>query len=436
MYLQFNRGADNRLRGRGLALLTLKPDPGNAGVGRMSWHFRLRGLSSGGFFMKKHTMLLLWLGAAISISEIYTGGLLAPLGLARGFIIIIVGHIIGTGLLAFGSWVSFSRKENAMDSVGFSLGKAGGMLVALCNVIQLTGWTIVMVVQAGSAIAGVFTNFPFWIIALVLSVLVLVWALILGTPAGKLNEIAVILLACLCVVLFAESGGKAGAAIPGAMSVTLGIELSIAMPVSWLPLAGDYAYKAESKTCAVLMPFIGYFAGSVLMYGFGLYVGVSTGGDIFAFIAGSSFRFIACVVVVLSTLTTAFLDLYSAAVSSRQLVKPKNERLPLLIIGLFTIVVSVFFPVAQYGSFLETFLGAIGMVFVPVYSVIFLDFIMKKERFGKVLHVPGLIIIIMGMAAYRIFSNYEIWIPTILSMALVAVLYIPLSLCLNSNTRR
>jgi purine-cytosine permease-like protein len=207
------------------------------------------------------------------------------------------------------------------------------------------------------------------------------------------------------------------------------------MPVSWLPLAGGYACKAESKTCAVAMPFIGYFVGSVLMYGFGLFIGVSTGGDIFAFIAGSSFRFVACAVVVLSTLTTAFLDLYSAAVSSRQLVKPKNERLPLLVIGLFTIVASVFFPVAQYGTFLETFLGAIGMVFVPVYSVIFLDFIMKKERFGKILHVPGLIIIIMGMAAYRLFSAFEIWIPTILSIALVAVLYIPFSLWLNSRAR-
>ncbi|AEF81173.1 permease [Leadbettera azotonutricia] len=383
--------------------------------------------------MKKHTMLLLWLGAAISISEIYTGGLLAPLGLARGIVVIIAGHIIGTGLLAFGSWVSYTRKENAMDSVGFSLGKAGGILVALCNVIQLTGWTIVMVVQAGSAIAGVFTDFPFWIIALVLSVLVLIWALILGSPAGKLNEIAVILLACLCVVLFAESAGNGGAALSGTMSVTLGIELSIAMPVSWLPLAGDYACKAESGTSAALMPFIGYFVGSVLMYGFGLFIGVTTGGDIFAFIAGSSFRFVACAVVVLSTLTTAFLDLYSAAVSSRQLVKPKNEKLPLLVIGFFTIVVSVFFPVEQYGTFLETFLGAIGMVFVPVYSVIFLDFIMKKERFGKVLHVPGLIVIVIGMVSYRLFSNFEIWIPTLLCIALVAVLYIPLSLWLNSK---
>jgi putative hydroxymethylpyrimidine transporter CytX len=380
--------------------------------------------------MKKHTMLLLWLGAAISISEIYTGGLLAPLGFAKGIAVIIIGHLIGTGLLAFGSWVSFSRKENAMDSAVFSLGKIGGKLAAFCNVVQLIGWTIIMVVQAGSAVTGVFPAFPFWAAALVLSGLVLVWALILGSPAGRLNEIAVLLLAGLCVVLFAEASGKGLGAggLGAAMSVSLGVELSIAMPVSWLPLAGDYASKTDSPVCASLMPFIGYFTGSVLMYGFGLYIGVSSGGDIFSFIAGSSFRFAACAVVVLSTMTTAFLDLYSAAVSSRQFIKPKNERRPLLAIGLFALAVSVFFPVAKYETFLTNFLSAIGMVFVPIYSVIFLDFILKRSRFEKALKIPALGVILIGMAAYRLFTQFEIWIPTVLTVLLVWALYLPFAL--------
>jgi purine-cytosine permease-like protein len=45
--------------------------------------------------MKKRTMLLLWLGAAISISEIYTGGLIAPLGFAAGAAAILLGHAVG-----------------------------------------------------------------------------------------------------------------------------------------------------------------------------------------------------------------------------------------------------------------------------------------------------------------------------------------------------
>ena len=65
------------------------------------------------------------------------------------------------------------------------------------------------------------------------------------------------------------------------------------MPVSWLPLVGDYSSEADGKICAAAMPFAGYFMGSVLMYIFGLYIGVTSGGDVFAFIAASRFRLLA-----------------------------------------------------------------------------------------------------------------------------------------------
>jgi purine-cytosine permease-like protein len=127
-------------------------------------------------------------------------------------------------------------------------------------------------------------------------------------------------------------------------------------------------------------------------------------------------------------MTTAFLDLYSAAVSSRQFIKPKNEKLPLLAIGLFALLISVFFPVAKYEAFLTNFLSAIGMVFVPIYSVIFLDFILKRQRFEKALKIPALLVILIGMAAYRLFTQFEIWIPTVLTVLLVWILYLPFTL--------
>jgi putative hydroxymethylpyrimidine transporter CytX len=440
--------------------LTLKPDPGNAGVGSMfkllnafagfpgrryffvpepggigpdGRHLRRKGRKN----VKKRTMLLLWIGASISITEIFTGGLLAPLGYAGGIAVILLGHLIGTGLLAFGGYISFSRKENAMDSVAFSLGKGGGRIVAFCNVVQLAGWTIVMVVQGSSAITGVFPGIPFAAAAFVLSALVLIWALIFGSPMGRLNEAAVAFLAVLCVLLFGEAAGLFGGAfaagadglsppgslMEGGMGFALGLELSIAMPVSWLPLAGDYARKAEGKFCAGWVPFIGYFAGSSLMYFFGLFISLRSGLDIFSFIASSALRFPACAVVVLSTLTTAFLDLYSAGVSSRQLVKTKREELPVLAIGVFAILVSIFFPVERYGDFLTSFLTAIGMVFVPVYTVLFLDFFLKRGRCEKVFNPGALVIVILGMGAYRVFTDLEIGIPTLISIILTGFLY-------------
>jgi putative hydroxymethylpyrimidine transporter CytX len=380
--------------------------------------------------MKKHAILLLWMGAAISISEIYTGGLMTPLGYRWGLGAILLGHLIGTGLLAFGSYISFSRRENAMGSLVRTLGRGGAGIIALLNVVQLIGWTIVMVVQAGNAAAGIFPQGSFKVIVFLLSVLVTLWALILGSPAEKLNEAVVILLALFCVLLFAEAlgAGTAGTAggpppVSGGMSFTLGVELSIAMPVSWLPLAGDYGFRAEGKTGAAVMPFIGYFTGSVLMYGFGLFIGLSSGKDIFAFMVGSRFKIIACAVVLFSTLTTAFLDLYSAALSSRRLIKTRNGRIPILVIGALTALVSLLFPVEKYDALLTGFLGTIGMVFVPVYTVLFLDYLFKGKEAAGAFEGGFLVIIAVGMAAYRFFSRYEIWIPTILTMAAAALCF-------------
>ena len=44
---------------------------------------------------------LIWFGAAVSIAEIITGTYFAPLGLAKGTLAIVLGHIIGCALLFF-----------------------------------------------------------------------------------------------------------------------------------------------------------------------------------------------------------------------------------------------------------------------------------------------------------------------------------------------
>jgi putative hydroxymethylpyrimidine transporter CytX len=376
--------------------------------------------------MKKSTMFLLWVGAAISVSEIFTGGLLAPLGFIQGLIVIIIGHLIGTMLFAGGAYISYSRKVNAMDSVVFSFGKNGGKLVALCNLVQLTGWIIILVVQAGGAIAAVFPNLPFWTVTLALSVFQIAWALIFGSPGGKINDIAVVLLAGLCVFFLFESIGYKSdfISISNNMSIMLGIELSIAMPVSWLPLVGDYSCKANGKICAVLMPFLGYFLGSCFMYFIGLSIVISSGNDIFVFIASSKFRYIACGIVFLSTITTNFVAIYSAAVSSTQWVKGRNIRIPIIVIGLLTLFVSVFFPVNRFALILEKFLTSITMVFVPIFILVFFEYFMKKPKFNKSLNYRNLIIVFIGIVGNWLFNKYNIFIPALMTVLLVFVVYI------------
>jgi putative hydroxymethylpyrimidine transporter CytX len=311
-----------------------------------------------------------------------------------------------------------------MASLNWSFGEGGSALIALCNVVQLIGWTIMMIVQAGSALTSV-AQFSFTLAAFVLAVLVCLWALIFVSPVGQLNVLAVGLLSILCVVLFAEAlgDGVGPGDLSSVISMSLALELSIAMPVSWLPLVGDYSFRAEDRACASLVPFIGYFTGSTLMYLFGLFTAIKSGKDIFSLIAASRFPLPACGVVLLSTLTTAFLDLYSAAVSSQALVKIKNERLPILVIGVFSGLISVFFPMERYSDFLSGFLTTIGMVFVPVYTVLFLEFLLRRAKCEKRFHGRNLSVAVVGMLGYHLFTRFEVWIPTLMTMALVCALY-------------
>lgn len=83
---------------------------------------------------------LLWMGAAIAISEVWAGGMLAPLGFIGGLGAIILGHIIGNTPLALGGVLGSDLGVPAMVSVRVAFGKWGSYLASILNIIQLVGW--------------------------------------------------------------------------------------------------------------------------------------------------------------------------------------------------------------------------------------------------------------------------------------------------------
>ena len=72
--------------------------------------------------------LLLWLGTAISIAEILTGSLIAPLGLVKGITAILLGHVIGTAILFLAGYIGAKSKLPAIESSQISFGKYGSYL--------------------------------------------------------------------------------------------------------------------------------------------------------------------------------------------------------------------------------------------------------------------------------------------------------------------
>ena len=80
-----------------------------------------------------------------------------------------------------------------METVKMSFGSQGGLLFAALNVLQLTGWTAIMIYDGALAANGIFATGP-WVWCLVIGVMILIWIFIGVENLGKVNTIA---MACL-----------------------------------------------------------------------------------------------------------------------------------------------------------------------------------------------------------------------------------------------
>ena len=96
-------------------------------------------------------LFFLWFGAAVSVAEILTGGYLAELGAVKGFWAIILGHLAGTLLLVLAGLIGFRERLPAIMSTRISFGKQGSYLISLINILQLVGWTAIMIIEGGTA---------------------------------------------------------------------------------------------------------------------------------------------------------------------------------------------------------------------------------------------------------------------------------------------
>ena len=88
---------------------------------------------------------LIWFGAGVSIAEILTGTYLAPLGLINGIAAVLLGHLIGCAMMFAAGLIGARTRKSAMETVKMSFGQKGGLLFSALNVLQLVGWTGIMI---------------------------------------------------------------------------------------------------------------------------------------------------------------------------------------------------------------------------------------------------------------------------------------------------
>lgn len=349
---------------------------------------------------------LIWFGAGVSIAEILTGVVIAPLGFAKGFAAIVLGHIIGCILLFLAGLIGGRTEKSAMETVKISFGQKGSLLFSALNVLQLVGWTAVMIVSGASAASSVayIGGDSLWCI--IIGALICIWILIGIKNLGKVNAVAAAALFILTVLMsiiifkgnFAYTPGE-GMTFGGA------VELSVAMPLSWLPLISDYTRTAKKPFAATFASSITYFFISIWMYVIGMGAAIFTGeSDVALIMVKAGLGAAALIIVIFSTVTTTFLDAYSAGVSSASIwgkVKEKPAAIAVCIVGT---LLAIFTPITEF----EDFLYLIGSVFAPMTAILITDyFILKKDSTEKTADFANLAIWLVGFIIYRIFMSID-----------------------------
>lgn len=367
---------------------------------------------------------LIWFGAGVSIAEILTGTYLADLGFGKGLLAIIVGHIIGCTMLFLSGLIGGKVRRSAMETAKMSFGSKGGLLFSALNVIQLVGWTAIMIYDGALAADGIL-GVGNWVWCLLIGGLIIVWILIGIENLGKVNTVAMAALFILTILLSFVIFGHGGAAVAGGEGMTFGaaVELSVAMPLSWLPLISDYTREAEKPVQATAVSAVVYGLVSCWMYVIGMGAAIFTGeSDIAQIMVKAGLGIAGLLIIVFSTVTTTFLDAYSAGISSESLGEKINGKWVAVVVTVIGIAGAILFPMDD----ITNFLYFIGSVFAPMIAIQIADFfILKKAESKRAFEWKTLVVWLLGFVIYRWLMNVDMVVGnTLPDMVVTIVLYV------------
>ena len=378
---------------------------------------------------------LIWFGAGVSLAEILTGTAFAPLGFQKGILAIIIGHIIGCTMLFLAGVIGGKTRRSAMETVKMSFGQNGGVFFSFLNVLQLVGWTAIMIYDGALAADGVL-NTGRWVWCLVIGALIIVWILVGITNLGKINTIAMaalfILTLVLCKVIF-FSGATGNVDTSEAMSFGAAVELAVAMPLSWLPLISDYTREAEEPVKATAVSAVVYGIISCWMYVIGMGAAIYTGEyDIAQIMVKAGLGIAGLLIIVFSTVTTTFLDAYSAGISAESVFSKLNGKYAAVAVTVIGTVGAIVYPMDN----ITDFLYLIGSVFAPMIAIQIADFFILKraDSLSDAIDVTNIVIWIVGFVLYRYLMGVDIPVGnTLPDMAVTIVICVIIRKCMGSK---
>ena len=355
------------------------------GIERVPEQFRVLG-----FF----DHFVLWADLGVGLLVLAAGSYLVPgLSLPQALLVIVLGTLLGNLMLGLAGVIGSEHAIPSMVSLRPSFGRRGSYLPSLINVVQLVGWgayEIVIMATASSRLSGPIlgiAGYPIW--AIFWGAIVLLLAL--GGPLVVVRQwlekagIWVVLLTVSWMALYALTHGDLGASWnkpgDGSSNLAQGLDLVVAMPISWLPIVADFNRFARTSRSSFAGTFAGFGLANAMCFTLGvLLVLVLPAGDLTASIMSITFGAAGLVLLLGDETDNAFADVYSTAISIKNVAPGLPTRGLLAAVGGTCVAIAL---AVDMNSF-QNFLLLVGSLFTPLFGVLFADyFILRRRRYTE-----------------------------------------------------
>lgn len=389
--------------------------------------------------MEKRTGLftnaIIWFGVAVSVSEIEAGiEIGAEAAPGSLWLPLVLGHVIGGIFLFFVGLIGARIRLNAMETTASVYGSYGSKFFASLNLFQLVAWIAVLNAQGATVLAGLHLPISFPLTCVVLAILIALWVFVGLRRFAKVTTVVMAVLTVLLVALtvklfgassiFAETASASG--VNSAAGHSLGFwsifEISMALPLSWLPVISDYTKDVEKPVRATAVSAIAYTVASFWMYFIGLEIAsAGVGNDIAQAILLAGLGIPGIIIVVLSTVTTNFLAANSAGESAKAIVHKLNPKITGVVVSAISAVLAISGIMDHYISFLYL----IASVFAPMAAVLLVSFFLDQQgRTGKAFWLWNLFAWLAGFVVYQVTVHLEsVFLgPTLISVIVSAAI--------------
>jgi putative hydroxymethylpyrimidine transporter CytX len=356
----------------------------------------------------------MWLSASISISELMAGAYVASLGLKHGLAAILLGHLIGGALLYLCGRIGGEGKCSSVKAAACSLGTQGARLFAGMNILQLIAWSAILLRVSAQALTTLSSGlFPTWAWCLLLGLSMMAWIFAGGAEMSRLNLLgSALLLVLTCVmcqqVLQYGVGIELIRLVVPKTNFGTAVELSVALPLSWIPLAADYSSKTAQPHPANCLGTLVYLLGSTWMYAVGLLVALYCGSThiILLFLRTGIIR-VLLLIVVLSTITTVFMKACAAGVGAQVFSRRYSIRFFALAFLIAATAASLLVTQGHY----DQFLLLLASILSPLATILITDyFFLKKRETTQLLDLGTMLLWAVGFVLYWLLMSLHCFI--------------------------